>query len=63
MKFKISMIEYFSENYLSKFMSFRISLGGVIRSDRAKSPVKISTTNLKDKTRVGGRYTNKRIKL
>lgn len=57
------MIRYYSENYMCEMLSWRISQTGIIRSDCAKPPVKITTIKLNDKARVGGRYTNKRIKL
>lgn len=63
MKFNIRMVNYYSQNYWCELMSWSISVGGIIRSDKAGPPKKITTINLRDKTRVGGRYTNKRIKL
>ena len=57
------MIKFYSDNYWCELLSWRISYSGIIRSDKASQPVKITTLNLRDKTRVGGRYTNKRIKL
>lgn len=63
MKFTISFVEYFSSSYMCYLMSWRIRKSGIIRSDRAGEPIKITTINMKDKIRIGGRYTNKRIKL
>lgn len=63
MKFNIRMTQFYSENYWCELLSWSISIGGIIRSDKAGTPKKITTINLRDKTRVNGRYTNKRIKL
>jgi hypothetical protein len=63
MRFGISFVNYYSESYKCNLLSFVIWDKRIIRSDKAKLPVKISTTKIYDKSRIGGRYTNKRIKL